>query len=350
MKFSDAILDWYGTHKRDLPWRRTREPYKVWLSEIMLQQTRVAQGLPYYLRFVERFPAVSDLAAAPEEEVLKLWQGLGYYSRARNMRAAARRVCEEFGGQFPQTYQGLRSLQGVGPYTAAAIGSICYGLPTPVVDGNVYRLLSRYFGVELPIDGTEGKRYFDALALEVMDPARIGEYNQGVMEFGAVQCVPQSPDCDACPLSESCWALANGKVAALPVKAGKTRIRHRYFHYIVPIDPALNTFMVRRNGRGIWQGLYEFPLLESEAEPSVSDLARQLNASIGTQGVTPLSALRLNSEPLVHKLSHQHLHTTFWIARLERLPEGALPFERAGALPVPVLIANFMETVKNSYF
>lgn len=350
MKFSDAILDWYGSHKRDLPWRHTRDPYKVWLSEIMLQQTRVAQGLPYYLRFVERFPSVSDLAAAPEEEVLKLWQGLGYYSRARNLHAAARTVCEEFGGRFPQDYQGLRSLKGVGPYTAAAIGSICYGLPTPVVDGNVYRVLARYFGVELPIDSTEGKRYFDALALEVMDAARIAEYNQGVMEFGAVQCVPQSPDCAACPLSDSCWALANGKVAALPVKAGKTQVRTRYFHYIVPLDQNLNTFMVQRDGRGIWQGLYEFPLLESEAEPSVADLARQLNASMGTRGVSPLSTLRLNPEPLVHKLSHQHLHTTFWIARLERLPEGALPFDKAGALPVPVLIANFMETVKNSYF
>lgn len=350
MKFSDAILYWYDSHKRDLPWRRTREPYKIWLSEIMLQQTRVAQGLPYYQRFTERFPQVTDLAAAPEEEVLKLWQGLGYYSRARNLHATARMVCEEFGGEFPQTYQGLRSLKGVGPYTAAAIGSLCFGLPTPVVDGNVYRLLARYFGVELPIDSTEGRRYFDALAHEVMDPGHIGEYNQAIMEFGAVQCVPKSPDCARCPLGDSCWALSADKVSELPLKAGKTRIRIRHFHYIVPLDHSLNTFMLQRKARGIWQGLYEFPLLESEAEPEASDLARQLNMSLGTHGISPLSIFRANPEPLVHKLSHQHLYTTFWIARLECLPEGGLPFDKAEALPVPVLIANFMETVKNSYF
>ncbi len=350
MNFSDTILHWYGTHKRDLPWRHTRDPYRIWLSEIMLQQTRVAQGLPYYRRFVERFPGVADLAAAPEEEVLKLWQGLGYYSRARNMQATARMVCDQYGGQFPQTYAGLLTLKGVGPYTAAAIGSICYGLPTPVVDGNVYRLLSRYFGADVPIDTPAGRRYFDGLAREVMHPGRIGEYNQAVMEFGAVQCVPRSPECSGCPLADSCWALAADKVTSLPVKAGKTKVRKRYFHYIVPVDQELNTFMVQRNAKGIWQGLYEFPLLESEAEPGVSDLAHQLNMAMGTNGIKLQSTLRFNREPVVHKLSHQHLHTTFWIARLERLPEGALPFGMAEELPVPVLIANFMETVKNSYF
>lgn len=350
MKFSDTILDWYGAHKRDLPWRRTGDPYRIWLSEIMLQQTRVAQGLPYYERFVERFPTVSDLAYAPEEEVLKLWQGLGYYSRARNLHATARTVCEQYGGRFPDTYKGLLSLKGVGPYTAAAIGSICYGLPTPVVDGNVYRLLARYFGVTLPVDSTEGRRYFESLAREVMDAGRIGEYNQAAMEFGAVQCAPQSPDCASCPLSDSCWALSAGKVGGLPVKAGKTAIRKRYFHYIVPLDQDLNTFMVQRTARGIWQGLYEFPLLESEAEPDAADLERQLHISMGTQEVGPQSTLRFTTAPVIHKLSHQHLYTTFWIARFERLPEGAISFEKAETLPVPVLIANFMETVKNSYF
>lgn len=350
MTFSDTILDWYGTHRRDLPWRHTRDPYRVWLSEIILQQTRVAQGLPYYLRFVEQYPKVSDLAAAPEEEVLKLWQGLGYYSRARNLHATARLVCSQFGGQFPQTYQGLKSLKGVGAYTAAAIGSVCYGLPNPVVDGNVYRLLARYFGVDLPIDSPGGRRYFDALAHEVMDAGRIGEYNQAIMEFGAVQCVPQSPDCSRCPLADSCWARAAGKVSDLPVKAGKTRIRRRYFHYIVPVDQGLNTFMVQRVSPGIWRGLYEFPLLESETDPKVSDLVRRLNHVLGTPGISPQTTFRFNPEPLVHKLSHQHLYTTFWIARLAHLPEGALPLEKAEQLPVPVLIANFIETVKNSYF
>ncbi len=350
MEFSEIILGWYDTHKRDLPWRQTRDPYRVWLSEIILQQTRVAQGMPYYLRFVERFPEVCDLAEAPEQEVLKLWQGLGYYSRARNLHGTARTICRELGGRFPDTYQGLRSLKGVGPYTAAAIGSICYGLPTPVVDGNVYRVLARYFGVEIPVDSSGGRRYFEQLAHEVMDARRIGEYNQAVMEFGAVQCVPQSPDCASCPLADSCWARAAGKVSDLPAKGGRAIVRKRYFHYIMPVDNALNTFLLQRNSPGIWRGLYEFPLLESEAAPNIDDLAQQLEHSLGIPGVAPERVVCFNRDPLVHKLSHQHLYTTFWIAYLDRLPEGALSLEMAGQLPVPVLIANFMETVKNSYF
>ena len=230
MSFAPKILNWYYKHQRDLPWRETREPYKVWLSEIILQQTRVAQGMPYYYRFVKAFPAVDDLARAPEEEVLKLWQGLGYYSRARNLHATAKIVAEDFDGKFPETYKGLKSLKGVGDYTASAIASFCFDVPEPVVDGNVYRVLSRYFGVGTPINSTQGVKYFKELAREVMDADNIRDYNQGIMEFGAIQCAPKKPYCLLCPLQDSCVALKENKVDQLPVKLGKTKVRSRYFN------------------------------------------------------------------------------------------------------------------------
>lgn len=314
-----------------------------------MQQTRVAQGTPYYRRFLERFPEVADLAMAPEEEVLKLWQGLGYYSRARNLHAAAREVAFQRGGKFPETFRGLLELPGVGPYTAAAIASICYELPHPVVDGNVFRVLSRYFDVDTPVDTGPGRRYFDQLAREVMDSSQIGRYNQALMEFGALQCVPANPDCAACPLLQSCGAHAAGTIGQRPVKRGKTRVRKRYFHYVMPIGPDLRTLLVRRDGPGIWQGLYEFPLLEQEADPTPEEIGALLSAFCGTRA-NPVRITRFNDTPRVHKLSHQHLHTTFWLARTEGLPEAARPLAEAGELPVPVLIAEFMDTVKNSYF
>ena len=314
-----------------------------------MQQTRVAQGTPYFLRFLERFPKVTDLAMAPEEEVLKLWQGLGYYSRARNLLAAARTIAFERGGKFPETYKGLLELPGVGPYTAAAIASICFELPHPVVDGNVFRVLSRYFDANVPVDTGPGRRYFDQLAREVMDPSQIGRYNQALMEFGALQCIPATPDCAACPLVQSCGAHAAGTIGRRPVKRGKTRVRKRYFHYVVPIGPGLRTLLVRRDGPGIWQGLYEFPLLEQGTDPTPEEIAAVIATHCGTRAV-PGRITRFNDAPRVHKLSHQHLHTTFWIAQTEGLPGAARPLSEAAELPVPVLIAEFMDTVKNSYF
>lgn len=231
-RIAEILLDWYAREGRDLPWRRTRDPYRIWLSEVILQQTRVAQGMEYYLRFTERFPDVASLAAAPEDEVLKLWQGLGYYSRARNLRAAAREVVERFGGVFPRSLDDVRSLRGVGDYTAAAICSAAYDAPCAVVDGNVYRVLSRLFDLAEPIDTTAGKRAFACLAQSQLDAAHPGRYNQAIMDFGAIQCTPASPRCEACPLSESCLALAAGTVADRPVKRGKTRVRDRWFNYL----------------------------------------------------------------------------------------------------------------------
>ncbi|MFT6370771.1 MAG: A/G-specific adenine glycosylase, partial [Maribacter sp.] len=204
MVFSDKILDWYGKNKRDLPWRESTNPYRIWLSEIILQQTRVAQGTPYYLSFVKAFPKVTDLAKAKEETVLKLWQGLGYYSRARNLHTAAKMVVDDYDGEFPDTYERLMKLKGVGDYTASAISSICFNERQAVVDGNVYRVLSRYFGVATAINSTEGIKYFKKLAQKVLHESNVRDYNQGIMEFGAIQCTPKKPDCINCPLQNGC--------------------------------------------------------------------------------------------------------------------------------------------------
>jgi len=344
MTFAPKILNWYREHQRDLPWRQTRDPYKVWLSEIILQQTRVAQGMPYYLRFVEAFPTVHDLANAPEEQVLKLWQGLGYYSRARNLHATAKTVVEDFDGKFPDTYKGLKSLKGVGDYTASAIASFCFDAPEPVVDGNVYRVLSRYFGIDIPINSTEGIKYFKELAREVMDSENIRDYNQGIMEFGAIQCAPKKPSCLLCPLQESCVALQENKVDQLPVKLNKTKIRNRYFNYLVLLDDDGNTILEQRRGKGIWQNLYQFPLIESERMLQAKELRPLINKNTMVPETQSLSLY--NNEPVVHKLSHQHLHTQFWILKTSDILKEGTPWEEIGGFPVPVLIADFIKTLK----
>ncbi|GLU43490.1 A/G-specific adenine glycosylase [Muricauda sp. NBRC 101325] len=310
----------------------------------MLQQTRVAQGMPYYHSFVESFPKVEDLANAPEEQVLKLWQGLGYYSRARNLHATAKMVTNEYQGEFPNTYKGLKSLKGVGDYTASAIASFCFDVAEPVVDGNVYRVLARYFDVELPINSTEGIKYFKELAREVMDSDNIRDYNQGIMEFGAMQCAPKNPDCNSCPLNESCLALKNNKVAQLPVKLNKTKIRNRYFNYIVLLDDGQNTMLEQRTGKGIWQNLYQFPLIESEKTVALEELEEMLMENSVLPKLESVSLY--NKEPIVHKLSHQHLHTQFWVAKTSQQIENGIPWERIDTFPVPVLVADFIKTLK----
>ena len=259
MTFTDAILQWYAAHRRELPWRNISDPYRIWVSEIILQQTRVAQGYDYYLRFVNAFPTVESLARASEDEVLRLWQGLGYYSRARNLHAAARQVVAL--GHFPTDYAGVRALKGVGDYTAAAICSFAYGLPLAVVDGNVYRVLSRYFGVDEPIDTGKGKKQFAALAQSLLPARDVADYNQGLMDFGALQCVPASPDCTACPLADSCRANELKRVADWPVKSHRTKVAERYYIYIGVRTPE-GIWLHRRGAGDIWQGLYEWPLLE----------------------------------------------------------------------------------------
>lgn len=340
MIFSEHILHWYAKNKRELPWRTTSDAYHIWLSEIMLQQTRVAQGTPYYLKFIENFPTVVHLANASEEEVLKLWQGLGYYSRARNLHATAKIVTEKYNATFPNTYKELLKLKGIGDYTASAIASISFNRPEAVVDGNVYRVLARYFGVDLPINSTDGITYFKALALKVMDAERIRDYNQGIMEFGALQCTPRKPDCLTCPLQDSCVALKENSIDILPVKIKKTKVKLRYFNYLVLLDEKGNTWLNKRTGKGIWQNLYEFPLLESDK--TLKDVA--IKSAIVQQFSFKHSfeVYKYNDVEIIHKLSHQHLYTTFWIVKLtEEIKEG-IPISKINDYPVPVLVADFI--------
>lgn len=352
MTFSHHILIWYAHNKRTLPWRRTRDPYKIWLSEIMLQQTRVLQGTPYYLKFVANFPTVQELANAPEERILKLWQGLGYYSRARNLHATAKMIVSDYDGKFPDKYSELLKLKGVGDYTASAIASICFNEPEPVVDGNVYRVLARYFGIDTPINSTLGIKYFKTLAREVMDADNIRDYNQGIMEFGAMQCTPKKPNCEQCPLNKSCLALKEGSINRLPVKINKTKVRIRHFNYLVPIiegaDGIKKTLLKQRLGKGIWQNLFEFPLLESEEKIDLETVRLSL-ADILDLKDTP-EVFEFNHKVIIHKLSHQHLHTTYWIVKTTTEMKGSISLLEIQNFAVPVLIADFIKTSKNLYF
>ncbi len=304
--FSEILIEWYQAHKRDLPWRESSDPYIIWISEIILQQTRVAQGYDYFVRFIDRFPDVATLAEAAEDEVMKYWQGLGYYSRARNLHAAARSM----NGVFPHTYAGVLSLKGVGEYTAAAICSFAYDMPYAVVDGNVYRLLSRYFGVDTPIDSTQGKKLFAALADEMLDKKRPAVYNQAVMEFGAIQCTPQSPDCLNCPLAGGCLALAGGKVTQLPVKQHKTKTVNRYFNYMY-VRAGEHTYIHKRTENDIWRNLFEFPLIETPASVAEEDFpALPEFRSLIAAGETPV--VRCVCRDVKHVLSHRVIYANFY--------------------------------------
>ena len=344
MIFSQKILIWYAKNKRTLPWRRTKDPYRIWLSEIMLQQTRVAQGLPYYLRFTEQFPTVQDLANAPEERILKLWQGLGYYSRARNLHATAKTIVTDYGGEFPDTYKELKKLKGVGDYTASAIASICFDQPEPVVDGNVFRVLSRYYGVGIPINSGKGADYFKKLAREVMDVDNIRDYNQAIMEFGAIQCAPKNPNCGICPLKNGCVALQKNKVNQLPVKLNKTKVRNRYFNYLVVIDSSNKTVLKQREGKGIWQNLWEFPLLETKKKINQKELEAGIKEVISINDSPEI--YQFNTNDIIHKLSHQHLHTKFWILKTDTALKEGIQLGTLDQYPVPVLIADFIKTFK----
>ncbi len=307
MSFSQNIINWYHINKRDLPWRNTRDPYLIWLSEIILQQTRVDQGLPYYLKFSEQFPTVGSLAKASEEKVMRLWQGLGYYSRARNLHAAAKEVITRFGGKFPAAYDDILSLKGIGEYTAAAISSFAFDQPHPVVDGNVFRLISRYYGISDPIDKPKTKKIFTELAGDLMKGFPPHDFNQAIMEFGARQCKPASPDCSNCPLNLSCHAYKLNLVSTLPVKENKTKVRDRFFHYL--IIESKNSFYIRkRNEKDIWQGLHDFPLIEAKKKITPASFIKSKELSAYSKEITFTTI----SEPYEHLLSHQKIHARFY--------------------------------------
>jgi A/G-specific adenine glycosylase len=324
MPFATILLQWFRENGRELPWRQTRDPYAIWLSEVILQQTQVKQGWDYWLRFMHRWPTVADLAAATEDEVLREWQGLGYYSRARNLRAAAQQVTEE--GGLPTTIEGLRRLKGVGDYIAAAIGSFAFGLPAAVVDGNVYRVLARHYGIATPINTTEGKKEFAALAQSLLpaSASSIPDYNQAIMDFGAIQCTPQNTSCDSCPLIETCVACHEGRVAELPVKLKTLKVRDRHLIYIY-IRHNGETAIHRRPAGDIWQGLYE-PLL-TDTVPSGAVMLRQ---------------------NVKHVLTHRVLYADFWLwepAERPVLPPNYfwIPEQDIDQYAVPRLIELLLE-------
>ena len=340
LEFSKTLISWYLKNKRDLPWRNTIDPYKIWLSEIMLQQTRVAQGLPYYLRFVDAYPEVFDLANADEEDVLKLWQGLGYYSRARNLHATARYVANDLNGIFPKNYKELKKLKGIGDYTASAIASICYKEPKAVLDGNVFRVLSRIYGIDLPINSSGGIKTFAKLSQDLIDVKKPDIFNQAIMDFGATQCSPKKPLCNTCVFNLNCVAFNKGLVSELPVKLKKIKIKKRYFNYIVPVVNASKTILNKRTKKGIWANLYEFPLIETENSASFEIISDNLSKINIENNLFELSLY--NEHEIIHKLSHQHIHTKFWIATSETYIGKTISISDVDKYPVPVLISNFI--------
>ena len=340
MNFNKKLINWYLDNKRDLPWRNTKKPYFIWLSEIILQQTQVKQGLPYYEAFVKSYPTIFDLAKAPEEEVLKLWQGLGYYSRARNLHATAIYIAKTLNGVFPNNYKDLIKLKGVGDYTASAIASIAFNKVEAVVDGNVYRVLSRYYGIRTPINSTEGIKEFKQLATTLISKKEPATFNQAIMEFGAKQCKPKNPSCKSCPLNSSCVALQKNSIAELPVKLKKTKIKTKYFNFLVCLDKSQNTILEKRIQKGIWQNLYQFPLIESKKSLKTSEFENYLSNIQFLQNAYDLSLY--NTKDVIHKLSHQHIYAKFWIIETENISKEAIPIKTISQYPVPVLIANFI--------
>ncbi|MGM9695132.1 MAG: A/G-specific adenine glycosylase [Alloprevotella sp.] len=338
MDFAHSVIEWYAAHRRELPWRGIADPYRIWVSEIILQQTRVVQGRSYYERFVTAFPDVEALAAATEDEVLRLWQGLGYYSRARNMLKAARLIVAR--GGFPETYDEVRKLPGIGDYTAAAICSFAFDLPVAVVDGNVYRVLSRFFGIDTPIDTTQGKKYYAELAQNLLPAAHAADYNQGLMDFGALQCTVTSPDCSACPLSDACVAFARNAQQDFPVKARRPQVKERHFVYLYVESPK-GVWLYRRAAGDIWQGLYEFPLLEFDHRPEFSEI---LQHPFVLQHLSAAEGWREVARDVKHQLTHRLLHADFYALQTSEhsLPPGclAVPAEELDDYAMPELLCR----------
>lgn len=343
--FSDKIAEWYAINKRPLPWRDTREPYFVWLSEVILQQTRVAQGLPYYQRFVDAFPSLQALAAAPEQKVLRLWQGLGYYTRARNLHKCAKHIVLEHSGRFPQTFAELLKLPGIGEYTAAAIASFCFGEEVAVLDGNVFRVLSRVFGIETPINTPDGKKQFSKFAGKLLSRKDPALHNQAIMEFGALLCTPRNPRCAQCPFHKTCFAHRQGVVNLLPVKQKAKKTRTRYFYYLV-IERDRSLLMRQRREKDIWHGLFDFFLIE-KSRPVLTGKLIAANAKwfAGARSINV-------SKTYKHVLSHQTIRCRFIHVQPSdsfKLPDKEMNFyapAEVAELPKPALISRFLHEQK----
>ena len=336
MHFSKILAEWYLEHKRTLPWRGEKNPYRIWIAEIILQQTRVKQGWDYYLRFMETFPTVELLAAAPQDKVLKIWQGLGYYSRARNLHEAAKQIVEKYHAKFPENYEDIRLLKGVGDYTAAAIGSIAFGLPYPAIDGNLFRVICRLFGIFEDIMLPATKKIVTEKCLQLMKDINSGEFNEAMMDFGALQCVPQNPDCENCPFQHQCYAFTHHVVSTLPVKIKRIKLKERHLHYIFYRLPE-GTVIRKRTEKDIWKGLYELPLIESES----------------TENETLRNLLHHYKHPATpdyykrHLLTHQVLHLYFYIITLENSPalsekEQVVSYSQLPQYPFSKVVAEFL--------
>lgn len=344
--FTEKLLEWNReTNTRNMPWKGEKNPYRIWLSEIILQQTRVEQGWPYYERFIQHYPTVDKLAAAPEEEVFRLWQGLGYYARCKNMLAAAREITNTYLGKFPDQYEQIKSLKGIGPYTAAAIASFAFNLPYAVLDGNVFRVLSRYFGIETPIDSSTGKKQFDTLAQELLPEGASAEYNQSIMDFGAVVCKPQQPLCEDCPLRKKCVALQQQLVPLLPIKTKKLQIKKRYFNYLL-VNYQEQVFIRKRTDSDIWQNLHEFLLIETTAPSDITEIQASetfrdyfRNTGVEIERVSP---------PFKQQLTHQTIHSQFISITVKKPPVlpgfMLVPRNSLNNYAFPKTITTFLES------
>ena len=339
--FNLLIIKWYRQNKRNLPWRLTNDPYMIWLSEIILQQTKVDQGLNYYLKFCTNYPTIQDLAKADEQQVLSDWQGLGYYSRARNLHATAKEIVSNYAGTFPSNYETILTLKGIGSYTAAAISSFAFDLPHAVVDGNVYRVLSRLFDIDLPIDSSEGIKEFKVLADELLNKDHPAEHNQAIMEFGALQCTPANPSCDTCPFVLTCLARKNGTIHQRPIKKGKTKVRNRYLHFL-HIETEGQIIITQRTEKDIWQNMYQFPLIEKNSVEELSVIQKEIEHTYNIKVTDVTSNIK-------HILSHQHLYTTFW--KTNTIPKKLrsnkayliIPKEALISYPIPRVIDRYLE-------
>lgn len=350
--FTNALLEWNREdNTRSMPWKGEKDPYRIWLSEIILQQTRVEQGWAYYEKFILNYPTVQQLAAAPEEEVFRLWQGLGYYARCKNMLAAARQIVSQHHGHFPNTYEAIQALKGIGPYTSAAIASFAFNLPHAVLDGNVYRVLSRFFDIDTPIDSTAGKKQFATLAAELLPHGESAAYNQSIMDFGAVVCKPQQPACTSCPLSKKCKALHLGLTGLLPVKSKKLVIKKRYFYYLV-VRHQDNVYIRKRTESDIWQNLHEFILIETK-EPTDTDALKKL-----PDFKEKLGNMRYNidavSAAFKQQLTHQTIYSQFIMLSVAKAPEMpgylAVPQDQLDRYAFPKTITDFLKRGELSLF
>ena len=346
--FASRLLKWHKGMDRMLPWKADRDPYKIWVSEIILQQTRVDQGTPYYLRFISRFPTLESLANAEEDQLLLIWQGLGYYSRARNMHATAKYIMEELNATFPDHYKDLLKLKGVGPYTAAAISSFAFDEPRAVVDGNVIRVLSRIFAINAPFDSSKGKKIFSNLADELIDLKKPAAFNQAIMDFGALRCTPKNPDCAFCPFDKVCEAKKLNEIESFPVKTKKAKKKERFFHYLVLKDPKNKTLIHKRNNSDIWKGLYEFPLIVSDEEKSKLKLKNDFKKEVSF--LTGMNSFILEEEhTFKQSLSHQIIYSKFFIISLKepiyRLPDefNLVDYENLCNFAFPKSINRFIE-------